>query len=230
MLASNLTNRRRFLSATVLCLALPLIAHAQRPAEGPQRWETQIAAFESQDRQQPPAGEGILFVGSSSIRGWNLNKYFPDLPVINRGFGGSQLFDSVHFAPRIVLPCKPRTVVLYAGDNDIAQQKSPEQVANDFGQFVKTVHAALPQTRIIFIAIKPSLRRWNLVEQMRQANALIRKQIAADPRLVYVDIDAPMIGADGQPRKELFQADGLHLNDTGYALWASLLRPHLAPQ
>jgi lysophospholipase L1-like esterase len=196
-----------------------------RPKEN--RWESKIRQFEAQDKKQTPPPGGILFVGSSSIVGWKLEEYFPDLPVINRGFGGSQIADSVHFAGRIILPYRPRIIVLYAGDNDVAAGKSAQRVLADYQQFVKTVHHALPHTRIVFIAIKPSLRRWQLVDTMRGANELIRAVTREDDRLAYVDIDTPMIGADGKPRKELFKADGLHLNAEGYQLWTSLVLPHL---
>lgn len=200
---------------------------AEARAQQENRWEPKIRQFEEQDRKAMPPAGGILFVGSSSIVGWKVDECFPGLPVINRGFGGSQVADSVHFADRIVLPYRPKVVVLYAGDNDVASGKSPEQVLGDYRQFVEKVHAGLPETRIVFVAIKPSIRRWHLVDKMREANGLVRAASEKDERLVYVDVDGPMIGDDGKPRAELFKPDGLHLNAEGYKLWSALVLPHL---
>jgi hypothetical protein len=198
------------------------------PAEKPaNRWEPRIQAFEAIDKESPPPEGGILFIGSSSIVGWDLGKCFPGLPAINRGFGGSEIADSVHFADRIVWPYKPKIIVLYAGDNDIAKGKTPQQVLADYRAFVRRVREKLPQTRIVFVAIKPSIRRWQLVDKMREANRLIRAVAEKDERQVFVDIDPPMIGPDGKPRKELFKPDGLHLDSDGYKLWSGLVRPHL---
>lgn len=191
------------------------------------RWEPRIRQFEEMDRKNPPPSRGIVFVGSSSIVGWDLKKFFPDLPVINRGFGGSQLADAVDFADRIVLPYQPKIVVLYAGDNDIASGKSPEQVAADYDAFVTKVHQALPKTKIIYITIKPSIARWKLFDKMRRANALIRARADKDDRLVVIDVEKSMLGPDGMPRPDLLQKDGLHLNDAGYKIWSDLVRPHL---
>ncbi len=214
--------------STVAIIAFHAIAcFAWGSETGENRWESKIRQFEAQDREQPPPKGGILFVGSSSIVGWDLERHFPDLPVINRGFGGSQIADSIHFAPRIVLPYEPRTVVLYAGDNDIAAGKTPQQVLADFRRFVEIVHADLPKTKIVFIAIKPSIRRWQLIDRIREANRLVQEASEKKERLVFVDIDPPSIGDDGKPRPELLKADGLHLNDDGYRLWSSLVRPHL---
>lgn len=210
----------------VILLAMGLHAQAQTAAQ-PNRWEPNIQRFEQRDRQTPPPKNAILFLGSSSIVGWDLERCFPDRRAINRGFGGSQIVDSIQFTDRIVLPYRPRIIVFYAGDNDIAHGKSPDQVLADYKQFVKKVHAELPKTRIIFIAIKPSISRWNLVDKMREANAKIRKVAEKDARLIYLDIDKPMLGKDGKPRPEIFKSDGLHLNDKGYDLWSDLLRPHL---
>jgi lysophospholipase L1-like esterase len=169
-----------------------------------------------------------LFVGSSSIRLWKLADSFGELPVINRGFGGSQLADSVHYAERLILKQRPKVVVVYAGDNDLAGGKSPATVAADFRALVKKIHQSLPDTRIVYIGVKPSLKRWNLIDQVRKTNQLIADQCRAGDRLTFVDVDAPMLGKDGKPRPELYQKDGLHLTAEGYALWTSLVKPLLS--
>ena len=194
------------------------------------RWEETIEAMEARDRKQPPPKGEILLCGSSSARGWDVKKWFPKLKVANRGFGGSQIHDSTEFAHRIILPLEPRIILLYAGDNDIANGKTPETVCANFKLFVEKIRTALPQCRIVFIAIKPSISRWKLVGKMRTANRLIQAVTEADERLGYADVDAPMLGDDGTPRKELFKNDGLHLNEKGYELWTKLILPYLQPQ
>src|SRR5262249_13191312 len=161
-----------------------------------------IAAFEEQDRKQPPPKNVYLFVGSSTIRLWDLPRSFPDFDVINRGFGGSQLADTVHFAPRIILKHQPRMVLVYAGDNDIAAGRSHEQVLADFKALVQIIHKELPKTRVAFLSIKPSLARWKLWEQMQKANALVKAFCDEDPRRVYIDMGKRMLEPDGKPRPE----------------------------
>ena len=224
-----------FLSGLIAaCCTAPAPAGTikKQPAATPaasDRWEQAIRDFEAQDRKRAPTPGGIVFIGSSSIRLWKLAESFPGLPAINRGFGGSELADSVRYADRIVIAYRPRIVVLYAGDNDLASGKSPERVSADFKQFVAKVHAALPKTRIVYVGIKPSLSRWKLIDKVRDANRRIKEFAAADPRVVFIDVEKPMLGLDGKPRPELFQPDGLHLNAAGYRLWSDLLRPHLEP-
>jgi lysophospholipase L1-like esterase len=169
----------------------------------------------------------VLFVGSSSIRMWQTAESFPELAVINRGFGGSHTSDVNHFAQRIVFKYRPRLVVFYCGDNDIADGKSAEQVAGDFRQFAEMVHARLPDTQIIYLPIKPSLDRWSKWSEMQAANRLVREFLRGKEWLVYVDTATPMLGDDGRPRRELFLDDGLHLNAVGYRLWGEILRPRL---
>jgi lysophospholipase L1-like esterase len=212
----------------VLCAPL-LLGATQPPAAsrtGPAKWEPEIKAFEASDRTNAPPKHAILFIGSSSIRLWKtLAKDFPGDPVINRGFGGSCIADATAFADRIVFPYEPRTIVFYAGDNDLAQGRTPERVAADYQTFVQTVHARLPDTRIAFLSIKPSPLRWHLRDKIESAN----RQIAAmkGDGLVYIDDYQAMLGADGQPRPEMFRPDHLHLNDKGYALWARLVKTRL---
>jgi lysophospholipase L1-like esterase len=208
-------------------LLLVVLAPARAADPDFSKWEPAIAAFEKQDAEKPPPKNAVVFAGSSSIRLWDIKKSFPDLPAVNRGFGGSTIPDCTHFAARTVLKHEPRLVVFYAGDNDLAAGHSPERVADDFKAFVRTVHEKLPKTRVAFIAIKPSPARLKLADQQRRANALIEEFCKSDERLTYVDVVPPMLTAGGKPRPELFRADGLHLNDKGYELWAGIVRPVL---
>jgi lysophospholipase L1-like esterase len=213
---------------TSLLLAFVSALFVSSLAAAPERWAAAIDAFTQADAAQPPARDAVLFVGSSSIVKWKtLAQDFPGVTLINRGFGGSELTDSVHFADRIVIPYRPRVVVIYAGENDLQLGQTPDSVYTAFTAFSTKVHAALPQARIVFISIKPSPSRWKLREAMIRANTLIAAACAKDKRLVFVNVFTPMLDARGEPRAELFVKDMLHLNDAGYALWTPLVAPLL---
>lgn len=210
-------------------LALIALAALTSPALAkefdPARWEKTIVQLEANDAKSTIPAAGIVFIGSSSIRMWDLPKYFPDQNVINHGFGGSHLEDSVYYADRLVNKLQPRAVVLYAGDNDIANGYTPERVRDDFLKFVATVHAKLPEAKIAFIAVKPSISRWKLVDKVRATNKLIAAECDKSDLLTFIDIDEPMLGEDGKPRVELFKKDGLHMTDAGYQIWTKLVQP-----
>lgn len=220
----------------LITCALPLVLMSSQflpaqEADQPKsvKWESAIQEIESRDAKNPPKPGGVLFVGSSSIRLWKLQESFPDLNGINHGFGGSEIIDSVYYFDRLVVPCQPRMIVFYAGDNDIGNKTPPAQVHANFQKFVALTHEKLPEARIVFIPIKPSIKRWSLIELVREANGLIRRTCEQDDKLIYLEIERPMLGEDGKPRPELFATDGLHLSPEGYALWSDLLKPHLAP-
>src|SRR5690349_19583950 len=138
------------------------------------KWENEIAAFEQMDRTRPPPQGALLFTGSSTIRLWkSLAQDFPQQAVINRGFGGCEITDCAHFADRIIVPYHPRTVFLRAGGNDIYAGKSPEQVFDDFKEFVATVHSKLPKTEIVFISLCPSVARWQQAEKEKELNTKV---------------------------------------------------------
>jgi lysophospholipase L1-like esterase len=217
--------RRLLLTPVVVLLGVaPALAQ-----QGTDRWESAIAAFEAADRVTPPPQGEIVFVGSSSIVRWDTAGSFPDLKIINRGFGGSELADAVRYADRIVIPYRPRLVVVYAGDNDIAGGRLSEQVVVEAERFVTKVRAALPDVRIVFIGLKPSILRWAQVDRMRSVNVMLRAFCERDDRVAYLDVDGVMLGWDEKPRRELFVEDGLHMSGDGYRLWTTLLRPLIAP-
>ena len=192
------------------------------------QWEPDIVAFEEVDSRVRRRPGGVVFVGSSSIRFWDtLAQDFPGVDTLNRGFGGSRVRDATWYADRIVTPYQPRAVVFYAGDNDLMEGRSADQVAADFAAFVDKVHVAQPQVRIAFVSIKPSPSRAMLLPQIRQANALVRDYAAAHDDVDYLDVYTPMVDSAGLPRSELFIGDRLHMNAQGYALWATVVRPWL---
>lgn len=219
------------LATWLFSAALPARAKEATPIsaiESHAKWEAEIAAFERADRENPPPKGAVLFIGSSSIRLWKtLAEDFPDHRVINRGFGGSEIADSVYFADRIVIPYEPGLIVFYAGGNDINAGKSPAQVAADFKSFVARVQARLPQTRIDYISIAGNPARWAQIEQVKAANGLIEEYAKATPGLKFINVFPHMLGPDGLPRPEIFSADRLHMNAEGYKLWTRIVRPFL---
>jgi lysophospholipase L1-like esterase len=216
------------LASALLGASMPASAADVQLSKVEARWRESFSAFEAADRAKPVPPGSVIFVGSSSIRLWDsLESQFEGQVLVKRGFGGSQLSDCMAYLDRLVLAYQPRLVVLYAGDNDLAAGRSPEEVLQSYVGFIEGVHRSLPQTRIAYISIKPSPARAALLPQIRQANALIRQHAASDERLDYIDVFSPMLGSDGQPRSDLFRIDGLHLDDDGYALWRKVIATHL---
>ncbi len=222
--------RRRVALLTLLCLSfvLALPAWTKDVPAAASRWEKDISAFEASDKTNPPPANAIIFIGSSSVRMWkSLAQDFPEHKVVNRGFGGSQIADSVEFADRIVVPHKPRLVVLYAGGNDINAGKTPERVFADFQAFVAKIRAGLPTTKIAYISSAPNPARWAQIEKVRTLNTLIREFIAKDSSIVFIDVHSRMLGPDGQPLPDIYLKDRLHMNEKGYAIWKEVVGPYL---
>lgn len=191
----------------------------------PARFAQDIAAFEAEDAAAPPVPGRTLFVGSSSIRYWDVAREFPALRPIRRGYGGSHVSDTIHFAPRIIFPYRPALIVFYAGDADVGANKSGEQIATDTKQLVALIHARLPDTPVVVIGTKPSPLHWAHMPAIRTANAILKRDLAGDRLAAYADAEAALLGPDGQPRADFYTENRLNLNERGYAAWTAALRP-----
>ena len=208
-----------------ILLTLMTVSQLVSPdAERAAKWEKEIVAIEKRLAEKPPAKGSVFFAGSSTMRLWDVKKAFPELNSNNVGFGGSDIRDSTTFAARILLPFEPKTIVFYAGDNDIANKRTPEQVRDDFAAFTATIHAKLPKAQILFLAIKPSVKRWSLYDVQKKSNAFVKQNCEKNPLLKYIDTIPATLGSDGTPDPELLQKDGLHLSEKGYAKWNDLVR------
>ena len=219
----------RALSWAVLWLGTAWVTTGAEPAwmgRNTTSWEKDMQAFVEADRKNPPPTNAVLFVGSSSIRLWKtLETDFPKHHVINRGFGGSILIDSIYFADRIITPYRPRMVVVYAGTNDINDGKKPAEVEGDFRALTAKIHTVLPETRIVFISVAANPKRWSQRKDIRDANGRVSRFCDTDDRLVFVDAFSNMLGPDGNPLPDIFVEDRLHMNAKGYAMWTELITP-----
>jgi lysophospholipase L1-like esterase len=220
-------NMRCLIALFVLGIACKVALSQSKEEDRAAKWDKEIAALEKKQADKPPAKGGIVFAGSSTIRLWDTDKAFPDWHAVNSGFGGSEIRDVTHFADRLILKHEPRTIVFYAGDNDINSGRSPAQVLADFRAFTETVHKASPKSRIYFIAIKPSPARWAKYETQVKANAAVKELCGQDERLNYIDVVSPLLGKDGQPREELYAKDKLHLSKAGYEVLNAAVRTSL---
>ncbi len=189
-------------------------------------YEDEVGQLDKKLRNSSP--NSVIFYGSSTVRLWTgLEQDFPDVKPINAGFGGSTLAACAWFFERLIVPARPRTLVLYAGDNDLGDNRHPEEVYLSFCALAAKIQRDLPDTDVTFVSIKPSPSRWHIVEQIRAANRYIENEIKRLPRFSFVDLTPVMLTPDGKPRKELYQADGLHMNADGYALWRRELTTHV---
>ncbi len=209
-------------------IALASLVFTAAGIADPAKWEKSIAAFEQADRDHPPQKGGIVFTGSSTIARWKtLAEYFPGFRVVNRGFGGSQMEDSLYFAERILVAHEPAAVVIFAGSNDINAGKTPDSVVENFKAFVTKVRAALPKTEIRYIEITTSPIRWAQRDKVVEANKQIRAFCEATPGVKFIAVREKLLGTNGEPRMELFESDRLHPNADGYKILADAIRPFL---
>ena len=217
---------------SIMLLALALLVTPRGDVQGAETnhnfgvWEKEISAYERVDATSPPPKDGIEFIGSSVIARWKtLTRDFPGQPVFDRGFGGSEIVDSTHFANRIIFPYAPAKIFFRAGGNDLWAGKSAEQVFTDYQEFTALVHSNLPATEIYFISWNATPSRWKQHEKELALNAMVAAFVRDKPYLKYIEDYDIAFGPDGKLRPELFVADQLHFNAAGYKLLADRLRP-----
>ena len=209
-------------------------AQGDAPDPDPKRFASSIKKFVADDAEHPDRRVETVFVGSSSIRLWDLEKWFPQQGYLNRGFGGSQISDCNHYIKELALKHKPQNIVFFCGGNDLGgktrSKKSTRQIADDFQQFSKSLWAQVPNCKVFVIAIKPSGRRWPYDADVRDLNKKLAEYCASDKRLTFIDIYPKMLNADGKPNSRLYRKDELHLSEDGYQIWSNMVRDVLPPQ
>jgi len=223
---------------TACLLALPLTAvgaagGAPVAADGFSRFAPEIAAFARQNavtsHRSPsdPAADDTLFVGSSSIRLWNVSSSFPELDAVNRGFGGATTPDVLHYYPQVIAGCQPETVIVYVGENDIAAGRNPDMVAADVLTLLGKIRSDFPHARIAYLSMKHSPLREDLWGRMAAVNAMVKARAIKDASFDFLDVSQALLTANGLPDRQLYTMDGLHMNALGYARWTAIVDAYL---
>jgi len=209
--------------------AAPTAAVAEPTGPPPVRWSAEIEAFAALDREKPSTAGGVCFIGSSNIRSWeSLEQDFAGLNVVNRGVGGARLDELAEFAPQLVAGARPELIVVSAGTNDVGAGASPEEVRAAFARLVENVHKELPDVKIAFLAIAPSIKRWEQLARQQEANAAVRSFIesgSGGPGILFLDANAAFLGPDGRPAPECFVDDQHHPSTIGNGRRAAILLP-----
>jgi lysophospholipase L1-like esterase len=195
-----------------------------------QPFANDITAFKKQDSIAFPLKNAILFVGSSSFTKWkDVQNYFPDYPIINRGFGGSVLLDVIRYEKDIIFPYEPKQIVIYCGENDVASSDTitPEIVLGRVKQLITDIRTVFPKVNIAFISLKPAPSRWRMKDRMMASNALIKKYLKKKKNTAFINVWDAMLDAEGKPMADIFIEDKLHMNAKGYAIWQKIMAPYL---
>lgn len=211
--------------------ALSFVSHVTaQQSPPPNRFEKNVEAYEAADKANPPPTGAILLAGDSQFYRWKtLHEDLPGYTLVNRGIDSFQTSDLIHFTDRLVLPHKPRMIILHVGGNDVHNGKTPAQVLADFQTFVAKVRAVLPNVPIAFSSITPGPGRWSEAEQRKATNRVIQDYIATQPGLQFIDLWDAMLTPDGRPREDIWVEDRVHPNHAGYLLRVQIMRPLLGP-
>ncbi len=218
--------KSRFICFILLLQLFQTVGFAQNDLN---RFEEDIAAFEAEDKQNGYQPDAILFTGSSSIRMWKtLAKDMAPIPVLNRGFGGSTIPEVLYYADRIILPHRPKIIVFYCGENDLSNDETKSVLAlKSFKKFHTYMEEHLPETKVFFLAIKPSIKRWNYWTKLSDANEKINKYINKIDNYYFIDTASEMLDENGMVLQDIFIEDNLHMNGKGYEIWTNTLKPEL---
>jgi lysophospholipase L1-like esterase len=219
----------RKLKLTGICLLLQIVTGVFAQTALPPFWQ-EIQAFKRQDTIIALKKNQILFVGSSSFTMWtDVQRSFLGYKIINRGFGGSSLPDVIRYADEIILPYRPKQIVIYCGENDLAASDSvtADMVLIRFVKLFELIRKKLPKVHIAFVSMKPSPARQRLMSQMLAANSKIKNYLSKKERTAFVDVYYKMLKENGMPKENIFKEDMLHMNAKGYVIWQKAIKPYL---
>ncbi len=192
------------------------------------RFKDEITAITTKyDTLWDASKASVVFTGSSSIRIWNdLQKNFPSFQIVNSGFGGSQASDLLAYTDELILRFNPIKVFIYEGDNDISNKKRPKEIIDTIKEIIAKIRTENPSAKIVLIAAKPSMARWSMKRRYKNLNRKFNRLTKKDALIQFADVWNPMLNGR-KVKEDIFIQDGLHMNDKGYGIWYSVIKPFM---
>ncbi len=221
------TTHIRALIITCLIIIFSQVPALAADYPSAERWELTMIGFRLEDDINPKPSGAIVATGSSSMRFWDhrIHEDLAPLTIISRGFGGSNMNDVLTYLDDLVLKHDPRAVMIYEGDNDVADGVPADTIVATFRETFSRIHAHNDDIRIYIVAVKPSLLRTAMWQEMSEVNRQLTALAETDERITFIDVATPMLKPDGTAREELFVKDGLHMNQQGYDVWRDTVAP-----
>lgn len=238
---------RTFLSLLLIGLSVPLTAGAQlvpefRPpkADCCLQFSAQHLADELQDWNQlgrysddnvslegQPAEKGrVVFMGDSITDGWNLSRYFPGKPYVNRGISGQTTPQMLVRMYPDVIRLEPSAIIILAGTNDVARNTGPETLQMIEDNFRGMCELAARHNIKVVLCLLTPVSDYTKSKQtphrppadIIQLNGWLRSY-AAEIHAQVADYYSALVDSRGM-LKEGSSDDGLHPNARGYELMA----------
>ena len=187
---------------------------------------------ETKTRKVVTVSPNYLFLGDSITEMYDLEKYFPDDPVVNSGVSGDATHDILEDMEKRVYQYNPSKVFLLIGTNDLAQEKSPEEIFDNIKEMIKRIQENRPEAEIYIESVYPVNetldtemvgKRKN--EDIRSLNDLLQNYCQEED-LVYIDVYEELIDDNGQLTEE-YTKEGLHLNENGYQVVTDILKEYI---
>lgn len=212
----------------LLGLFLFLLVATKSVAQDLARFDDEVNEISLRDFQRDNQKTFILFTGSSSVRLWkNLQTDFPQVQILNTGFGGSTMEELLHYSDQLIFKYTPEKIFIYEGDNDVVIGHSTERIMKATETLLAKIQLQLPEAHVFIIAAKPSIARWNYQAAYLELNHSYKKLAKRQRKVKYIDIWNPMLGDDGKPMPDIFIVDNLHMNPKGYTIWAEEMQKYL---
>lgn len=165
--------------------------------------------------------DNYLFLGDSITDFYDLDKYYPDLPVVNSGISGNTTEDILNDMKKRAYQYNPSKVFLLIGTNDLDLKHSKEDIIKNIEEILEDIRNNRPKAELYLESIYPvnhDIRRNNAGNRqnndIREINKELKKYCKKN-KITYIDMYDLLKDEEGNLKEE-YTKDGLHLSDKGY--------------
>ena len=162
----------------------------------------------------------VAFIGDSLTDGYDLEKYYPEYLVSNRGIGGDTTFDVEGRIETSLYDLKPKVAVMLIGGNNLGT------MFENYERILCGMKENLPNTKIVLVSLTAMGQKWGAEKnEIAALNNVKIKILAEKYGFDFVDLFTPLYDITIGEIYAEYTNDGAHQTPAGYEVFTATIKP-----
>ncbi|KAA6309100.1 hypothetical protein EZS27_039345, partial [termite gut metagenome] len=183
-------------------------------------------------KETPINNKDIVFLGNSLIENGNWSELLHKNLIRNRGIIGDEamgIYDRLYQ----ILPGKPKKIFLQTGANDVSHDLSTDTIVHRITMIIDKIRAESPETKLYLQSMLPINESFGRYKKLTGKTDMIPainsrlQSIAETKEIPFINLYPLFIEPGTNILRKDLTSDGLHLEESGYEIWAKALKPYI---
>lgn len=161
----------------------------------------------------------VVFLGDSLTEGYDVQSYYPNYNVLNRGIGGDTTVGVEKRLDVSVFDANPKITAMLIGANNMST------MLDNYENILIKYQEKAPNMKVVLLSLTSMSKEWGRKNELAKSNNIKIKEYADKYGYAFVDLYNPLLDTSKNELKQEYTIDGGHLTAKGYEVVTSVITP-----